>query len=177
MIYAKRRKLESPKRTKERNRYKWIFYGHQFQSKNLILICYSKYMRVRKIKPNPYFSNLKLLLIHLNRFISNPNPYFWIVSPIHLIGYGLDIDWIHFWIIQMNLGWTLTWPWPRLSWVNPGPSRAELARVHVKSSHLGPKSSRLGLGHSQAESVPDKVEQSRPRQKSSRVGSGQSRAK
>jgi len=33
-----------------------------------------------------------LLLIHLNGFISNPNPYFWILSTIHLIGYGLDID-------------------------------------------------------------------------------------
>jgi len=42
-----------------------------------------------------------LVLIHLNGFILNLNPYFWILNPIHLIGYELDMDWIHFWIIQI----------------------------------------------------------------------------
>jgi len=41
-----------------------------------------------------------LVLIYLNGFIFS-NPYFWILNPIHLIEYGLDIDWIHFWIIQI----------------------------------------------------------------------------
>jgi len=48
---------------------------------------------------NPIISIL--VLIHLNEFILNLNSYFWILNPIHLIGYGLDIDWIHFWIIQI----------------------------------------------------------------------------
>jgi len=49
--------------------------------------------------PNP------LVLIHLNRFILNPNPYFWILNPIHLIGYGLDtfLDYPN-----CILGWVLT---------------------------------------------------------------------
>ena len=40
-----------------------------------------------------------LLLVNLNGFISNPNPYIWISSPIHLVGYSLDIDYIHFWLL------------------------------------------------------------------------------
>jgi len=28
---------------------------------------------------------------------------FWILNPINLIGYELDINWIHFWIIQIAL--------------------------------------------------------------------------
>jgi len=38
---------------------------------------------------------------NVNEFILNSNPYFWILNPIHLIRYGLDIDLIHFWIIQI----------------------------------------------------------------------------
>ena len=45
--------------------------------------------------------HIHISLIHSNVFISNSNPYFWILNPIHLIGYGLDIHWIHFWIIQI----------------------------------------------------------------------------
>ena len=40
-----------------RNRYKLFLYGHQYQSNDRILPCYSKYKRVRRMNPNPNFPN------------------------------------------------------------------------------------------------------------------------
>jgi len=60
-----------------------------------------------KVEKNPNYKiqsiiiQIYIILIHLNRFVSNPNPYFWILNLIHLIGYGLNIDWIHLWFIQI----------------------------------------------------------------------------
>ena len=34
-----------------------FLYGHQYQSKDILLSGQSKYKKVRKMKPNPYFSN------------------------------------------------------------------------------------------------------------------------
>ena len=114
-------------------------------------------------------------MIHLNGFISNPNPYFWILI-IHLIGYGLDVDWIHFWIIQIVF-WVGFWLGliqveprqfrPRLSKVDPSPRRVESS---------GPKSNWVGMDQSQAKSFRTKVEPSHFRPKSRRVISAQCRA-
>jgi len=65
---------------------------------------------IRKTKGWAKNPNYKIQSITIHIHISfnpfkwiylNPNPYFWILNPIHLIGYGLDIDWIHLWIIQI----------------------------------------------------------------------------
>ena len=39
------------------NRYKLILYWHQNQSKDRLLLCFSKYKRVRRMNPNPNFPN------------------------------------------------------------------------------------------------------------------------
>jgi len=52
---------------------------------------------------------------------------FWILNPIHLIGYGLDTNWIHFWIIQIAF-WVGFW----------------LGPIQLEPRQSGPMSSRAG---------------------------------
>ena len=95
--------------------------------------------------------------------------FFWILNPIHLIGYELYIDWIHFWIIQIVF-WVEFWLRsiqvdlrqfrPRLSKVSSSPRRAESS---------GTKSNQVGMGQSRAKSFRAKVELSQPWAKSSWV--------
>jgi len=72
--------------------------------------------KIQIAKFNPQLSKSILLLIHLSGFISNQNPYFWILSPIHLIGCGLDIKLDKFFNYpKFILGWILSWSGPKSS--------------------------------------------------------------
>ena len=129
---------------------RWFFLSGRISFYTMFLFVWQYFILRMKKKSklqNPiHRSKSILVLIHLNRFISNPNPYFWILNPIHLIGYGLNMDWIHFWIIQIAF-WVGFWLGPiqvepkqsgsRLSKVGPSPRQAESS---------GPNSNRVGMG-------------------------------
>ena len=116
-----------------------------------------------------------LVLIHLNGFILNSNPYFWILNPIHLIGYGLDT-----FLDNPNciLGWVLTWPDP--SWAKTIQVDVEQSKPEPMLNHSGlgrcrvsgPKSSRPGRGRFRAERAKADIAPSGPRSTSSQAGPG-----
>jgi len=123
------------------------------------------------------YPNYKIQFIIIQIHISF-NPFKWIylkskfifliLNLIHLIGYGLDIDWIHFWIIQIAF-WVGFWLGPIQ--VEPRQFGFRLSKVALSSRQAEssePKSNRVGMGQSRP---------SRSGPKSSRVNPGPSRAK
>jgi len=80
---------------------------------------------------------------------------FGLLISIHLIGYELDIKWIHFWIIQ-NKFWVGFW-------LGSGIGSTKSILTHVEQT--------------QAESIQAKLELGRPKQKSSRVNPEKSRSR